>query len=465
MVERITKKEKLRLVKNASTFKLIIPQEVEAKIRHLCNRVHDVEWSGTLFYKVEGSLDEGSLIATCMDIFVMDIGTGGYTEYSEAPDVISYMCEHPELLEEGVFEGLVHSHNHMATFFSGTDTDTLIEEGTNANHFLSLIVNNAGKYTAGITRKIVDDIKAKVHITYTKNTYYDSFGNNRVILADNTVSETDKEESKVIEYIEWFEADIDKAEVSNDFEDIDARLSEIRDNKAKQIRASKVHNSYNSYIPSSYNWNRPDTINDKVAESRTIATPIKNDIKDSEDKEPRQLNLFGDTYDNAYDNAYDGAYNSTHDGVEGLSLCMVEHFDEDLINTLAAQLLTGSIIINTNSIDIEQWVKTMDNTYERRFGPLGFDDKDDYEATCNLDRLEAWIESMIEFLIYTRDEDLLRRLNGENNDPNNKFDESDTAEVCAYDLYWVLNALPESKVKDLMMEKLETYLPHDIFKY
>ena len=449
MVERITKKEKLRLVKNASTFKLIIPQEVEAKIRHLCNRVHDVEWSGILFYKVEGSLDEGSLVATCMDIFVMDIGTSGYTEYSEAPDVISYMCEHPELLEEGVFEGLVHSHNHMATFFSGIDTDTLIEEGTNANHFLSLIVNNAGKYTAGITRKIVDDTKAKVHITYTKNTYYDSFGNNRVILADNTVSETDKEESKVIEYIEWFEANIDKAEVSNDFEDIDARLSEIRDNKAKQIRASKVYNSYNSYIPSSYSWNRPDTINDKVAESRTIATPIKNDIKDSEDKEPKQLNLF------------DGVDEYT----EGVPLCMTEHFDEDLINTLAAQLLTGSIIINTNSIDIEQWVKTMDNTYERRFGPLGFDGKDDYEATCNLDRLEAWIESMIEFLIYTRDEGLLRRLNGENNDPNNKFDESDTAEVCAYDLYWVLNALPESKVKDLMMEKLETYLPHDIFKY
>lgn len=449
MVERITKKEKLRLVKNASTFKLIIPQEVEAKIRHLCNRVHDVEWSGTLFYKVEGSLDEGSLIATCMDIFVMDIGTGGYTEYSEAPDVISYMCEHPELLEEGVFEGLVHSHNHMATFFSGTDTDTLIEEGTNANHFLSLIVNNAGKYTAGITRKIVDDIKAKVHIIYTKNTYYDSFGNNRVILADNTVSETDKEESKVIEYIEWFEADIDKAEVSNDFEDIDARLSEIRDNKAKQTRVSKVYNSYNSYIPSSYSWNRPDTINDKVAESRAIATPIKNNIKDSEDKEPKQLNLF------------DGVDEYT----EGVPLCMTEHFDEDLINILAAQLLTGSIIINTNSIDIKQWVKTMDNTYERRFGPLGFDGKDDYEAICNLDRLEAWIESMIEFLIYTRDEGLLRRLNGENNDPNNKFDESDTAEVCAYDLYWVLNALPESKVKDLMMEKLETYLPHDIFKY
>ena len=51
-MEQSQKKEKLNLIKNASTFKLIIPQEVEAKIRYLCSRVHDVEWSGTLFYKV-----------------------------------------------------------------------------------------------------------------------------------------------------------------------------------------------------------------------------------------------------------------------------------------------------------------------------------------------------------------------------------------------------------------------------
>lgn len=117
MAEQMITKESLRLVKSASTFKLIIPQEVEAKIRHLCNRVHEVEWSGTLFYKVEGSLNDNSLVATCIDIFVMDIGTSAYTEYNESPDIISYMWEHPELLEEGVFEGLIHSHNNMAKQF------------------------------------------------------------------------------------------------------------------------------------------------------------------------------------------------------------------------------------------------------------------------------------------------------------------------------------------------------------
>ena len=37
------------------------------------------------------------------------------------------------------------------TFFSGTDLNTLQEEGSDMNNFLSLIVNNAGQYTAAIT--------------------------------------------------------------------------------------------------------------------------------------------------------------------------------------------------------------------------------------------------------------------------------------------------------------------------
>lgn len=455
-------KKKLNLIKNASTFKLIIPQEVEAKIRHLCNRVHEVEWSGTLFYKVEGSLSDNSLVATCVDVFVMDIGTGTYTEYNEAPDVVSYMCEHPELLEDGIFEGLIHSHNNMATFFSGTDTNTLIEEGANANHFLSLIVNNAGKYTAGITRKVVGDIEAKAHITYTKNIYYDSFGNNRVVLEDNIISEADKEETKVVEYIEWFEAEIDKAEVSNNFDDIDARLSEIKANKVKRGTTGIYKgNSYSSNISKApYNSysTKFDTVNDKVANSYTVPTPIKNRITGSEslgnkeNREPKQLNLF------------ENVNKDTEEDTEEISLCMQEHFDEDLLNTIATQLLTGSIIIDPKNIELEKWVETMDEVYERKFGPLGFDGKSNYDITCNLERLESWIESFVEFLVYTRDEDLLERLN-EDAYSSTIFDESDTAEVCAYDLYWMLNELPESKVKDLMMEQLKLYIPNDIFKY
>ena len=63
----------------------------------------------------------------------------------------------------------------MATFFSGTDTDTLREEGNKRNHFVSLIVNNAGTYTAGITRKV--DIERTISDTCTFRSYEDALWN------------------------------------------------------------------------------------------------------------------------------------------------------------------------------------------------------------------------------------------------------------------------------------------------
>lgn len=44
------------------------------------------------------------------------------------------------------------------TFFSGTDTSTLEKEGLDNIHFLSLIVNNAGEYTAKITKQVKHNI-------------------------------------------------------------------------------------------------------------------------------------------------------------------------------------------------------------------------------------------------------------------------------------------------------------------
>lgn len=96
----------LNLVKKQPTYKIIIPAEVERKIRHLCQRVPNVEWSGTLFFTHEGSMEENNLVITCRDIFVMDIGSAGYTEFDMSPDVISYMVDKPELLDMQM--GLIH---------------------------------------------------------------------------------------------------------------------------------------------------------------------------------------------------------------------------------------------------------------------------------------------------------------------------------------------------------------------
>jgi len=117
MEEKKKIKPVLELVHRQDTFKIVIPVEVEKKIRFLCKHIWDVEWSGILFYKVEGAFEDKSLTIRCVDLFQMDIGTSAYTEFNVSPDMAAYMVDHPELLEEGVYQGLIHSHNNMAKQF------------------------------------------------------------------------------------------------------------------------------------------------------------------------------------------------------------------------------------------------------------------------------------------------------------------------------------------------------------
>ena len=85
--------KKLNLKEGKSIFKMIIPSDVEAKIRHICGVIHDVEWSGVLFYTYSGNMDEGNFEITCKDIYVMDIGSGAYTEYNEHPSILEYRIQ------------------------------------------------------------------------------------------------------------------------------------------------------------------------------------------------------------------------------------------------------------------------------------------------------------------------------------------------------------------------------------
>lgn len=102
------------------------------------------------------------------------------------------------------------------TFFSGTDTSTLLEEGSERNHFVSLIVNNRGVYTAGITRKVTSRL--------TEELTYKSFSDEEITCSrDFTESQ----------YVEWFNLDIEKEDSQDSFrKTLEARLDEI--SKAKE---------------------------------------------------------------------------------------------------------------------------------------------------------------------------------------------------------------------------------------
>lgn len=114
-IQQETQNIKLVQMSNTCNYKLLIPAEVERKIRFACQKVWNTEWSGTLFFTYEGSFENNDLVIKCVDIYIMDIGTQAYTEFDMNPDVIAYMTEHPELLDCQL--GLIHSHNNMSKEF------------------------------------------------------------------------------------------------------------------------------------------------------------------------------------------------------------------------------------------------------------------------------------------------------------------------------------------------------------
>jgi hypothetical protein len=393
----------------------------------------------------------------CEDIYVMDIGSGTYTEYKENATILDYRIQN-NLLTEEIQEGLIHSHNNMSTFFSGTDSNTLIEEGTNSNHFVSLIVNNEGKYTARVTRKITRKLKAVAHIIYDSDLYYNSYGDKKIVLEEGKHWEEDKEEARVIQEIEYFNLDIEKQEADNPFTAIDERLREIK--REKEITTRRYNYSSNRY-PYLSNYNK-----EKYPKE-----------PDSWKQTQIQHNSF---YDDYYNNYYDRLYAQQHieDPVnigdttkdtkqeeEDLPLCLTEDADPELIKLLAVQILSGDVTTDPKGFKAEEFVENMDSMYERKFGPLIEDDYPNVSEEVigeNNKKLDNWINGIIDYAVYSEDKKLLSKLKKEY---GRTFSEIDTAEVIAMDLWRYFNTLPTSYVKELMMDTLMDYIPDGAKEY
>lgn len=330
------------MYKRPESYKIIIPASVERTIRFLCEQVWSTEWSGVLFYNPTGNFEDGSLEIHCVDIFPMDIGNATYTEFNMSPDVISYMAERPELLDCKM--GLIHSHNNMATFFSGTDINTLQEEGNERNHFVSLIVNNAGKYTAAITRKI------KYHSV--RELAYDGF--------DGPVSIAEKEEYDG-EELEYFNLEIIMEEqVDNPFSEIADRLDDIRKKKtaAKPVAVNPkpIGSQYSGNYENTWNsfQKKTSSVNDKYPslfeQPKEKISEVKELLKDDDEKP----------------------------------------IGKDKINEIVIQLITGSVTIISLGKDAKAKVfDSMKARFDKRFG----DDPD-------LNKFEYWAVDFIEFLLW-----------------------------------------------------------------
>lgn len=390
----------ISLVQKSGTYnyKLIIPVEVERKIRFACQKVWSTEWSGTLFFTHEGSFENNDLVIRCVDIYIMDIGTQAYTEFDMNPDVIAYMTEHSELLDCQL--GLIHSHCTFSTFFSGTDTATLKEEGRDRNNFVSLIVNNAGTYTAAITRRI----KSK---QVMESVSYEFFGDGEKQDTKKYVNDADE--------IEWFYLKIEKEGENYSFPDMAARLEEIKQaktEKAKKAQAPAYSSGYKPVIANSYG---------------TKAGPANLVKKEDSKPEVAQPTLFDNVDDLPFDDNYSLPYGQVT-------------LDKVTLKSLVLQLITGSIIISNDSkIDITKWAKSMPALYEKRFG----------KGEEGMENFKMWADTYTEYLTWYVTDGKLEELG---------FDETEICAICAHDMIEELTKLPENDYIKGYIDALQKYL-------
>ena len=98
-------KTQVPLIKKTDSYKLTVSLELEKMIRFLCNKLPRNEWSGTLFYTVEGSFEEKNLHVICKDFFLQDVGGATYTEFKYDVDLAAYTVEH-DLID--CYTGIMH---------------------------------------------------------------------------------------------------------------------------------------------------------------------------------------------------------------------------------------------------------------------------------------------------------------------------------------------------------------------
>ena len=137
-----------------------VPKSVVKQIQYLCYNIPDNEWSGPIMYRLIGNFATGNFHCVVKDLYLMAKGSSAYTEYEFGEDFIKYRMAHPESLEWEV--GNCHSHNNMATFFSGTDINDLQENSLSNNYYLSLIVNNNLDTTAKISFVGEQEVKQNI---------------------------------------------------------------------------------------------------------------------------------------------------------------------------------------------------------------------------------------------------------------------------------------------------------------
>jgi len=232
------------------------------------------------------------------------------------------------------------SHNNMSTFFSGTDTSTLQEEGSYKNNFVSLIVNNAGSYTAAITRHVFSEVTNNT--TYT----YEMFGDG--------VKTGQEEGTEKKECIEYFMMEVHKPELPEN--KLDTRIDEVLEKKrAASVKYTGTYYPYNSVY------------NDRTSYDTAYGDAAFYQGKQDTDKRYKPIEIPWKEQ-------------------EFSSLSNTADINKRSLNITMARLFTGSVTCNVDKVDIDSWISNYDKVYDRMFSSI-------------IDYSE-WLAPYLEYLMY-----------------------------------------------------------------
>lgn len=203
--------------------KVVIPVKLANDLKQVSLMAGKDEWSGILYWILEGNLDKKDIICKCTYFYPMDIGSSSYTEHKYETDFVDVFTEKPELLKTRMAH--VHSHATMGVFFSGTDVDELHDNADNHHLYLSVIVNNKLDVTAKICFTGEVETKASI-ITRFRN-----------LLGINTEDVANVDTKEKVLYIINPEIVIESESVDKFIED---RMKSLLDKKAEESTANAI---------------------------------------------------------------------------------------------------------------------------------------------------------------------------------------------------------------------------------
>lgn len=139
--------------------KLFLSEDLLRSIKFLHKNISNLEWSGMLLCRLEGSLkDLNNLEVYAENVYPCNIGSASFTTYSHADHIDDVETLFPEysLISDERWDGenctsgyklmQIHTHHNMEAFFSGTDMQDLYDNTSAHGFYISLIVNYKGNY-------------------------------------------------------------------------------------------------------------------------------------------------------------------------------------------------------------------------------------------------------------------------------------------------------------------------------